>query len=294
MHRSTIRWTTAAAVAALLAFPVAGSAQTPTHAAAVAAGAAAGPHAAAATTACRDAAAAARDGGSGRRDRREKAPQRGARGTQPGHVDARGREASRRLAHAGVAADRELQRADHHAGELARAYAKIDANLTSLLGPDSGDPAPASTATTGTAGTAGTAGATGTTGSTAAGAASSNPAISTKLVEFRSHLKLFEKAAGGGATGSRMPCRRAPRPGPPPTRRTRRPARLPRTRTRRARVRRIRPRQLRPAAVFRRRGRDQRRNTVAYDYDGAGRSGEGRRAGGPVGSRQAPRRDQRS
>ena len=69
------------------------------------------------------------------------------------------------------------------------AYTKVDENLTALLGPDSGDQPPAAT---GTAGTSGTAGASG----------SLDPAIRAKLVEFRTHLKAFEKAAGGSASAS--------------------------------------------------------------------------------------------
>jgi pilus assembly protein FimV len=86
-------------------------------------------------------------------------------------------------------------------------YAKVNESLTALIGPDT-DP--------GTAGTTGTAGAPGTTGTTGtaakpdpaspAGAAPQgaaaqlDPAIRAKLVEFRTHLKEFEKAAGGGSS----------------------------------------------------------------------------------------------
>jgi hypothetical protein len=70
-------------------------------------------------------------------------------------------------------------------------YDKVDANLTALLGPDAGDQSVAS----------GTAGAVGTSGSAAAGAAASSvdPAIRAKLVDFRTHLKAFQQAAGGGS-----------------------------------------------------------------------------------------------
>src|SRR3954469_13816086 len=88
-------------------------------------------------------------------------------------------------------------------------YEKVDANLTSLLGPDSSDPNAASgttgavgtSGTAGTAGTSGTAGAAGTTGNTAAANANVtvDPAIRAKLVEFRTHLKMFEQSAGGGS-----------------------------------------------------------------------------------------------
>src|SRR3954469_5322632 len=75
-------------------------------------------------------------------------------------------------------------------------YDKVDANLTSLLGPDSSDPSAASgttgaVGTSGTAGAAGISGTAGTTGNTAAANANVtvDPAIRAKLVEFRTHLK---------------------------------------------------------------------------------------------------------
>ena len=65
-------------------------------------------------------------------------------------------------------------------------YGKLEANLAALVGPETGSQsAPAPAAPTG--------GAVGTSGSTAA---SLDPAIRAKLVEFRSHLKQFEQAAG--------------------------------------------------------------------------------------------------
>jgi hypothetical protein len=75
------------------------------------------------------------------------------------------------------------------------AYAKVSANLDSLIGPDT-----ASSGATGTTGTTGappaTAGTTGIAG--AAGPAMQiDPAIKTKLQDFRTHLKEFEQAAGG-------------------------------------------------------------------------------------------------
>jgi hypothetical protein len=64
------------------------------------------------------------------------------------------------------------------------AYAKVEANLTAILGPSTpSDPARPS----------GTPGAVGTTGT----AATVDPSIRAKLVEFRSHLDQFEKAAKG-------------------------------------------------------------------------------------------------
>ena len=70
------------------------------------------------------------------------------------------------------------------------AYAKVDANLTALLGPDNPDQAPP----------AGVTGAVGTSG-----AAQLDPAVRTKLVEFRTHLKEFERAADSNAAGAMAP-----------------------------------------------------------------------------------------
>jgi len=71
-------------------------------------------------------------------------------------------------------------------------YAKVSANLTALIGPDSGTPDP-STAS-------GTAGAVGTSGTTPVNI---DPAVRGKLVELRKHLAEFERVAtGGGASSS--------------------------------------------------------------------------------------------
>lgn len=73
------------------------------------------------------------------------------------------------------------------------AYAKVDANLTSLLGAEKPDqPAPA----------AGVAGAVGTSGATAI---ELDPAIRSKLTEFRTHLREFEVAAGSNGSGAMAP-----------------------------------------------------------------------------------------
>jgi hypothetical protein len=68
--------------------------------------------------------------------------------------------------------------------EWRASYAKVQANLTALVGDQRTDESPAPTA--------GTAGAVGTSGTTAL-----DPAIKAKLVEFKAHLAEFEKAAGG-------------------------------------------------------------------------------------------------
>jgi len=74
------------------------------------------------------------------------------------------------------------------------AYAKVDGALTALLGPDTAEPAPAATGVTGAVGTSG-----------AAPATTLDPAVRAKLVEFRTHLKEFERAAGGATTPAATP-----------------------------------------------------------------------------------------
>ncbi len=65
------------------------------------------------------------------------------------------------------------------------AYAKVDADVTAILGPTTDQPAPpAPSATPGAVGTSGT-----ETGGL-------DPGLKAKLAEFRAHLKTFEKAAG--------------------------------------------------------------------------------------------------
>ena len=66
-------------------------------------------------------------------------------------------------------------------------YAKVNANMTALLGAD-GAAVAAATGTTGAVGTSGSSGVT------------LDPTIREKLVEMRKHLAEFEKAASGGAT----------------------------------------------------------------------------------------------
>ncbi len=95
------------------------------------------------------------------------------------------------------------------------AYAKVDSNLTALIGSQGADESAAPTAAPATAPpspttppssttpppsttapSTGTAGAVGTSGTTTG---SLDPAIKAKLGEFRMHLKEFQKAAGGSA-----------------------------------------------------------------------------------------------
>jgi hypothetical protein len=75
------------------------------------------------------------------------------------------------------------------------AYSKVDANLTTLLGADTATDQPIPS---------GVAGAVGTSGATAPGVGGLDPAVQAKLVEFRTHLKAFEHAAGGGAAAGNM------------------------------------------------------------------------------------------
>jgi hypothetical protein len=76
-------------------------------------------------------------------------------------------------------------------------YAKVEANLNALLGPESTDAEPAGGVATGTTGTTGATapGVAGTSGVTPAAAL--DPTIRAKLIELRTHLKAYGKAAGG-------------------------------------------------------------------------------------------------
>jgi len=82
--------------------------------------------------------------------------------------------------------------------EWRASYAKVQANLNALVGDQRTDESPAAAPAAPAAGAAGAVGTSGTTGV--------DPAIRAKLVEFRTHLMDFEKAAGGGgATASASP-----------------------------------------------------------------------------------------
>jgi hypothetical protein len=84
--------------------------------------------------------------------------------------------------------------------EWKASYAKVDANLTALMGAQTADesttaPAAATAGATSTAGaTTSAAGAVGTSGTTTT---TLDPGVKAKLAEFRAHLKEFEKAANG-------------------------------------------------------------------------------------------------
>jgi hypothetical protein len=77
-------------------------------------------------------------------------------------------------------------------------YAKVDANLTALLGPDNTDAESTGGVSTGTTGTTGATAVTGSAG-TAAGIASLDPTVRAKLVDLRRQLNDFAKASGQGA-----------------------------------------------------------------------------------------------
>lgn len=79
--------------------------------------------------------------------------------------------------------------------EWRASYAKVQSNLNALIGDQRTDEAPATPA-------AGTPGAVGTSGSIAI-----DPAIKAKLVEFRTHVLEFEKAAGGAGSAPSAPAR---------------------------------------------------------------------------------------
>ena len=73
------------------------------------------------------------------------------------------------------------------------AYKKVDAGLTTLLGPDTPGATPPASGVSGAVGTSGASGAT------------LDPAVRAKLVEFRTRLKEFERAAGGNAAAAVAP-----------------------------------------------------------------------------------------
>jgi hypothetical protein len=77
--------------------------------------------------------------------------------------------------------------------EWKASYAKVDANLTALIGAQTADESTTAPAAA-TAGATGTAGAVGTSGTTTNVL---DPGVKAKLTEFRTHLKEFEKAASG-------------------------------------------------------------------------------------------------
>lgn len=72
-------------------------------------------------------------------------------------------------------------------------YSKVQANLNSLVGDQRADESPATPATP----APGAAGAVGTSGTSTV-----DPTIRAKLVEFRTHLMEFEKAAGGASASA--------------------------------------------------------------------------------------------
>jgi hypothetical protein len=92
--------------------------------------------------------------------------------------------------------------------EWKASYAKVDANLTALMGAQTADesttaPAAATAGATGTAGAPGTAGAAtsaaGAVGTSGTTTNTLDPGVKAKLTEFRAHLKEFEKAANGSS-----------------------------------------------------------------------------------------------
>ena len=82
--------------------------------------------------------------------------------------------------------------------EWRASYAKVQSNLNALIGDQRTDEAPATPTTP----AAGTPGAVGTSGTIAI-----DPSIKAKLVEFRTHLLEFEKAAGGAGSAPSAPAR---------------------------------------------------------------------------------------
>jgi hypothetical protein len=191
MHFSTTRWTTAAAAAALIALPGAAFAQTPT--------APQQPAPTQQTTPTPQTTSA------------QPSAEKPAADAQVGTATAKQHLSEARDTLSQLAAMPEAARLQGDAraqvsqvitnfNELITtqtnwraAYEKLDANLSSLLGPDGQSATPPAT---------GVPGATGTSGTTPAASSQIDPAIRAKLVEFRTHLKEFEKAAGGATTST--------------------------------------------------------------------------------------------
>jgi hypothetical protein len=191
MHFSTTRWTTAAAAAALIALPGAAFAQTPTTPQQ--------PAPTQQTTPTPQTTSA------------QPSAEKPAADAQVGAATAKQHLSEARDTLSQLAAMPEAARLQGDAraqvsqvitnfNELITtqtnwraAYEKLDANLSSLLGPDGQSATPPAT---------GVPGATGTSGTTPAASSQIDPAIRAKLVEFRTHLKEFEKAAGGATTST--------------------------------------------------------------------------------------------
>ena len=152
------RWTTSLATAALLALPLAASAQTPDTKVDAAAS--------------KQHLSAARDTLSQLTSLPEAARLQGDARTQVSQI---------------ISSFNELITTQ---SDWRSSYAKVDASLSALLGPETPNQPPPP---------AGVAGAVGTSG---AAAAMLDLAVRAKLVEFRTHLKEFERAAGGSAAGA--------------------------------------------------------------------------------------------
>jgi hypothetical protein len=182
MYRSTTRWTTAVAAAALIALPVAAAAQTTQPARPTSQ-----PRPATTTTGGQLDPAAAKTHLSSARDTLSQLT------SMPEAAKLQG-EAREQVTQV-IANFNELITTQNN---WRSTYAKLDTNLTALLGPATDEPA--ASGVTGAVGTAGAA--VGTAGAEATGAAAGmqmEPPVRAKLVEFRKHLKEFEKAAGGPA-----------------------------------------------------------------------------------------------
>ena len=144
-------------------------------------------------------------------------------------------------------------------------YAKVEANLSTLLGSETPLPAPATPEAVGTSGAA----------------ASLDPAIRAKLVEFRAHLDMFKTVASTAASAPAAPPATAAAPPaaatapaaaatPPPSTPASTPAsthqlRHPRRRHLRRRPRRCRPRPQRPPQRPRRHRRQNLRPRLTRD-----------------------------
>ena len=187
MKRSTARWTTTFAAAALLGLPSAGWSQTPPSAPAPTSQQA---PAAGQSGAAQEAAAAAAQ--------QAATPQSSSPDETKRHLSA-ARDSLSQLTQLPAAAQLQGEPRDKVSQLIAdfnelittkenwrASYDKLNGNLMMLLGSETA--APAQPAPTGTPGAVGT-----------SGAVTLDPAIRGKLVEFKEHLMKFEKAAASGA-----------------------------------------------------------------------------------------------
>ena len=234
MKRSTARWTTAFAAAALIGVPVAGWSQTP-------------PAATSQPPAAQQPAdAPAQHGAAEHIQKAEAALNDIPTSTLPARAKSRVEELKRHLnsleksAASSHAADTTAKPSSKPKDTWAKDVAAIDKTLTELLGPAAASGAAAPPA------------ATGTTGQSKSDTLTIDDTTKAKLMEVRQHVTAFATSmSGAGSTGAPSPNRRLNRRRQRLPRRRHRPRRRPSQLQRQVRARRVR-------SLRRRRSRQQR------------------------------------